>query len=323
MSRINYSFCVVLVIITIACGKKLSSSQTAGTTHLRILGYFPGARDWAKGITAIDFTKITDLNLAFINPDSTGNFPANDALKLLIQAAHDNKVRIFASIGGGNPPSYLAGLMESNRRAGFIANIVSLAESYNFDGIDVDIENDLINAQYAPFVNDLSAAIKPTKKLLTAALASWNSDLLTDVTLQQYDFINIMSYDKTGPWDTTRPGQHSPFSMVQDDFNYFHNKRNIPAAKLFIGLPFYGYGFGAGVPAGMSYKQIIAAYPGSENKDEVTVPGGGTIYYNGIPTIKQKLLFAKNNKAAGIMIWQLLGDSTGSVSLLKTINDSK
>jgi len=28
---------------------------------------------------------------------------------------------------------------------------------------------------------------------------------------EQYDFINIMSYDKTGPWDTTHPGQHSHF----------------------------------------------------------------------------------------------------------------
>jgi len=323
MSRIKYSLYAVLIIIAIACSKKLSPSQTTGVTNLRVLGYFPGARDWTKGITTIDFAKITDLNLAFINPDSTGNFPANDSLKLLVQAAHNNKIRVFASIGGGSPPPYLGGLMETNRRASFIANIVSLAESYNFDGIDVDIENDLINAQYGPFVNDLAAAIKPTKKLLTAALASWNSDLLADATLQLYDFINIMSYDKTGPWDTTRPGQHSPFSMVQNDFNYFHNKRNIPAEKLLIGLPFYGYGFGAGVPAGMSYKQIIATYPGSENKDEVTVADGGTIYYNGIPTIKQKTLFAKNNKAAGIMIWQLLGDSTGAVSLLKTIHDSK
>ena len=251
MRRAGYSLYAVLITMAIACSKKLLPSQTMDATNLRVLGYFPGARDWTKGITAIDFTKITDLNLAFINPDSTGNFPANDSLKLLIQAAHNNKVRVFASIGGGSPPPYLADLMETQRRASFIANIVSLAERYNFDGIDVDIENDLINAQYAPFVNDLAAAIKPTKKLLTAALASWNSDLLADATLQQYDFINIMSYDKTGPWDTTKPGQHSPFSMVQEDFNYFHNKRNITAAKLFIGLHFYGYGLGIGELRGM------------------------------------------------------------------------
>ena len=90
-----------------------------------------------------------------------------------------------------------------------------------------------------------------------------------------------------------------------------------------IGLPFYGYGFGTNAPAGMSYKQIIASYAGAENKDEVTVDGGGIIYYNGISTIKQKVGFAKSNNAAGVMIWQLLGDSTGSLSLLKAINDSR
>jgi GH18 family chitinase len=146
---------------------------------------------------------------------------------------------------------------------------------------------------------------------------------VADSTLNQYDFINIMSYDKTGPWDITRPGQHSPLSMVKDDFNYFHNKRNIAAAKLLIGLPFYGYGFGGNAPSGMAYKQIIASYPGAENNDEVAADGGGTVYYNGIPTIKQKVAFAKSNKAAGVMIWQLLGDSTGSLSLLKAINDSR
>jgi len=58
------------------------------------------------------------------------------------------------------------------------------------------------------------------KKLLTAALASWNTDLIGDSTLKQYDFINIMSYDKTGRGHNTSRSA-SPFSMVKDDFNYF------------------------------------------------------------------------------------------------------
>jgi len=319
----NFIFILLLVLFIIACTRKTFPGNSGNTNKLRVLGYLASSKNWIYGINAVDFLKITDLNLAFINPDSTGNFPPNEDLRRVVQLAHENNVRVFASIGGGNPPSYMATLMKSDKRTSFISNIVALADTYNFDGIDVDIENDLINDQYAPFVYELAMAVKPKKKLLTAALASWNGDIVSDTTLQQYDFINVMSYDKTGPWDTTRPGQHSPFSMVADDFNYFHSKRNISPDRLLIGLPFYGYGFGAGAAFGMSYKQIIATYPGAETKDEVATAEGATIYYNGIATIKQKSLFAKQNKASGIMIWQLLGDTTGSLSLLKAINDVK
>ncbi len=289
--------------------------------QLRVLGYLPGADNWLNTIDSIDLSKITDLNLAFVNPDESGNFPFHDAYGVIIQKAHDQNVRVFISLGGGGPPSYLEGLLDENKRSTVIKGLVTLTERYNFDGIDVDLENALINQNYAPFVSELSSALKPKKKLMTAALASWNGNKIHDSTLMLYDFINIMSYDKTGPWNLLNPGPHSPFHMVENDFNYYHITRGIPAEKLFIGLPFYGHGFGNGAPKSMSYKNIITTYPGAENTDSVSLPGGGIIYYNGIPTIRQKVLFAKQNKAGGVMIWQLRGDSKDSKSLLQAINE--
>jgi chitinase len=324
MNKLRFCIYIIMPALFISCNPtKTIVSQTAKGKGLRVVGYLPGSYNWADAINSIDLTMITDLNLAFINPDTSGNFPANDAYPQVIQKAHNNYVRVFLSIGGGAPPAHLAGLLKNDNRANLIAGLVKFAETYDFDGVDVDLENALINADYAPFVSQLSAALRSKNKLMTAALASWNSNLIGDTTLQLYDFINIMSYDKTGPWNLNKPGQHSPFTMARDDFNYFNQTRKIAAEKLFIGLPFYGYGFGNGAPQSMKYKDIIATYPGSENTDSVTVAGGGTIYYNGIPTIKQKVSFAINNKAGGIMIWQLMGDSKDSKSLLKIIDDTK
>ena len=319
----HFIYIVLLPAFLIACNNKAIVSQSEDETQLRVLGYLPGSNNWVADMNTIDLTKITDLNLAFINPDASGSFPANDAYRQVIEKAHSHNVRVFLSLGGGSPPAHLEGLLKNDKRAGLIAGLVAVAETYDFDGIDVDLENSLINTNYAPFVSELSAALKPKKKLMTAALASWNSNLIHDTTLQLYDFINIMSYDKTGPWNLNKPGQHSPFFMAQDDFNYFNQARKIAAEKLFIGLPFYGYGFGNGAPESMKYKDIITTYPGAENTDTVAVAGGGTIYYNGIATIKQKVSFAISNKAGGVMIWQLLGDSKDSKSLLKAINDTK
>jgi chitinase len=323
MNRLKLAVCILMLpLLVFARCKNDDPSPTPETPRkLRVLGYLFSHGNWATAINNIDLTSVTDLNIAFINPDATGSFAANGSLKQVVEKAHAQKLRVFVSIGGGEPPEYLKPMLEPANRNSYIASIVAMAQAYNFDGVDVDLENSFINENYAPFVSGLSAALKPTNKLMTAALASWNSNQIADSTLQLYDFINIMSYDKTGPWNTSNPGQHSPFSMAQADFSYYRG-RNIAAEKLFIGLPFYGYGFGANAPASMNYKDIVATYPGSENKDEVDFEGGGKLYYNGMGTILQKVNFALANNAGGVMIWELQQDSKDAKSLLKVIDDA-
>lgn len=58
----------------------------------------------------------------------------------------------------------------------------------------------------------------------------------------------------------------------------------------------------------------------SGNKDELKLPGGSTMYYNGLPTIRKKVRLAKK-EGGGIMFWQVWGDTTGDKSLLRAIND--
>lgn len=311
---------LLLSFLALSCGKKIHPARVPDAP-LRVLGYLFSHGNWAPDMAEVDLTRITDLNLAFINPDSTGRFLEDDGLHTVVEKAHSNGVTVFMSIGGGDPPPHFDHWMTAEKRSDLIQNILSFARKYHFDGVDVDIENDLIDADYAPFVTNLSAALKPAGILMTSALASWNSGKIGDTTLQLYDFINIMSYDKTGPWNLSKPGPHSPYSMAVDDFRYFHETRGIPAEKLLIGLPFYGYGFGPGAPRGLAYSAITATYPGAENKDEVTLPEGGAIYYNGIPTIRRKVEFAVEQKAGGVMIWQLRGDASGELSLLKVIHE--
>ena len=155
--------------------------------------------------------------------------------------------------------------------------------------------------------------------MITAALSEgYGGANVPASTFAAYDWINIMAYDATGPWAPNNPGQHSPYSMAVNQFNYWTG-RGLPASKAIIGLPFYGYGFGANANQGISYANIVAQYPGAENQDQV----GNTIYYNGIPTIKQKTTFAIQN-AAGVMIWELSQDTRGSIpnSLLTQVDTS-
>ena len=56
------------------------------------------------------------------------------------------------------------------------------------------------------------------------------------------------------------------------------------------------YGFGGTAPESISWKEISNRYPQALQVDEFNV-NGGTIYYNGIPTIRKKTALALENPA--------------------------
>lgn len=286
--------------------------------QFRVVGYIPLGRV-SPDLSKISFQRLTHVNIAFINPDSTGNLRVPQGFDSLIQKAHEYKVKVLASIGGGSHNPYYSRLLSDTNRKAFIGKFVQLAIDHNLDGLDVDIENDNIDKNYEPFVVGLAAALKPMGKLLTAALATWNGHLISDVALKNFDFINVMSYDQTGPWRPNQPGPHSTYEKAEEDLSYWTNTRGISKDKLSLGVPFYGYGFGTKYGESMSYKNIIATFPGSDQRDEVAPEGGGMIYYNGLPTMKRKTALALK-KAGGIMIWQILHDAEGDKSLLAAID---
>jgi len=291
-------------------------------SDFRVVGYY-SVREAMKEHNKFPFNRITHVNLFFLNPDSLGNF-TKDYLSLepFISRAHRKGVKVLFSIAGGSVHPYYHALLKDDKRTVFIQNLVSLVLRYKLDGIDIDIEGSDIDENYEPFVVELGQALRSNNKLMTAAIAVYYKDQFTDKALAQYDFVNVMVYDRTGPWTPEKPGQHSSYANAMEDLNYFGTERKIPRDKMTLGLPFYGYGFGPELtskPISMNYNEIISKFHGSEFVDEWKMDNGMTLYYNGIPTIKQKTELAKE-KASGIMIWQLQGDARNSKSLLKVIN---
>src|SRR5687768_11787733 len=203
MKQLSLAVYIVFVsAISLACKKKpgvepLDEKQA----KLRVLGYLLSDNNWHTAVNSINLSQITDLNLAFLNPEENGSFNIDPAVKQVVDKAKAADVRVFMSIGGGSAPAYLADLIKPAKRSAFVAGIVALAEQHGFSGVDVDLENDLVNADYPAFVAELRTALTARNKLMTAAFASWNAHKIPDVTMQSYDFINIMSYDKTGPWN--------------------------------------------------------------------------------------------------------------------------
>ncbi|MDB5257891.1 MAG: glycoside hydrolase family 18 [Chitinophagaceae bacterium] len=296
-----------------------------------VVGYFPTYENFPNLINSIDLPKLTHLNIAFANPNGSGALvvdgASNSAVTTVVNASHAKNVKVLLSIGGAGAPgsNYRTALSNSTNMTNFINSCVNYAVTYNLDGIDVDIEGDVLGSsitasQYQSFVTQLAAALHAKNKIMTAALADWFGNNVTNAAAAQFDFINIMAYDGALPGTGDAPGPHASYAFALSSYSYWHNTKGVPGSKLNIGVPFYGYGWGSytGQQGGDSYASIVAKYPGAENVDQIG-SGGNAVYYNGIPTIKQKTAYAIQN-GSGIMIWELSQDATGSKSLLTAIN---
>jgi chitinase len=320
-----------LPILLFTCITSLTISAQNTLSSFKIVGYYPFDRAMKADTSGMPFDKLTHVILAFVNPDSLGNLNQDfGALASFTNAARARNVKVLYSIGGGSYQGQYHQLLKDGKRQELIKNLVLKVTEHNADGIDVDLEEGYafgknLDPNYGVFIKELAKALKAKNKLCTAALPSSPGNVVTPDVLTQFDFINIMSYDHTGPWSPDRAENHASYSDAMDDLKYYLNTLKVPKDKLVLGVPFYGHGFGPGlsdpVIPWMTYNEIVSTYAGAEWVDHWHLPNGYIMHYNGIHTIKNKTKLAMK-EAAGIMIWELSYDAPGRKSLLNAIHQA-
>ncbi len=184
--------------------------------------------------------------------------------KGLLELAHQNGVKVMASIGGWSMCKHFPEMAaDATKRARFIEDCKKLI-NMGFDGIDLDWEYPGpfpgmnftgTNADYVNFENlvqEIRNAIGPDK-LITAAMAAdykkiegfnW-SKLATTM-----DYFNMMTYDFNGGWSNIA-GHNAPVypydGAEAPDFNWQTllskmKGMGVPVNKINFGAPFYGRG---------------------------------------------------------------------------------
>ena len=150
-------------------------------------------------------------------------------------------------------------------REDFVASCVSLflkgnfadgaSEPGLFDGIDLDWEypRGVDSANYAPLLAEFRRqmdALRPGLRLTVALGASPHMYGESDIASigRTVDLAGLMTYDFNGPWSGTT-GFIAPLHSSSPDEGSVETsvgawtQAGIPADKLLIGLPFYGYGW--------------------------------------------------------------------------------
>jgi len=324
----------------------LVSLGACATTSIKpvVIGYVPSFRDMVGTVDVTDLSLLTHINISFANPDANGVLIKNNNVQCMpnalgnptpiadiqyvVNKSHQAGVKVLLSIAGGVIPACSGswpGLLKPVSRQQLVDNLISFIDELNIDGIDVDIEGEVLTAidndgNYTPFIKALSEKLIVRGKLLTCATASYQGGMIPASSIPYFDYVNVMSYDLVGPSWGQKGAEHSTYAMAASDVELWRN-RGVPQEKLVLGVPFYGYGFGS-YPSDLSYKEILTRFGGDASKKDLVGEPCACSYitYNGIPTIQAKAQLAVQ-KAGGVMIWELSQDASGTFSLLKTINN--
>jgi chitinase len=269
------------------------------------------------------------------------------------------RLKILISLEGR--ASDFAADARTENRAAFVASCVNLylrgefadgvKKPHLFDGIDVDWESpqqeDAANfyALIAEFRRQMNA-VRPGLVLSIAVNESPAAFPGTDFASLEplVDQFGVMNYDYAGPWSKTTGLLAPLFAKSRESGRVDSIQRSIasykeagiPARKLLMGLPFYGYGWtdvsdsnnglfqtGQAVRGDHPYHMIrTLALSSSVYRDPLSqapwlFDGQDFWTYEDPTSVMYKVSYASHQGVGGVMIWELSGD-TADAELLNS-----
>jgi chitinase len=367
----------LLTLLCFALACVCSGASAAATNQPVIVGYvFPDGASLALG--QIDARGLTRINYAFANIKGgdvvLGNPQDAANLKLLTASRRENPaLTVLLSVGGWSWSGSFsdAALTEQSRQI-FIGSAIDLIERYDLDGLDVDWEypdqpgagnvhrrDDKQN--FTLFLKELreqfDAAAKTLHRRLYLTVAAEASDEYLQKTemdkVQSYvDAINLMAYDYYLPGSDHITGNSAPLFTSAADPKHAsadesvraYEKAGVPAAKIVLGVPFYGrswrdvadqnhglFQHGKGDPnAYLAYDVIVKTMlnhgftrhwdPTSAVPSLYSPTQRVFVSYEDPQSLAAKCRYVLENKLGGIMFWNYSSDSSGT--LLRAIDSS-
>ncbi len=295
--------------------------STSSTTSYKVIGYVYGTP------SNINAQKLTHVNYAFasiVNGQVSVATPSDLSTLTALKSANSN-LKIILSIGGWGADGFSDAALTESSRATFAASCQQWITNYNLDGIDIDWEYPVnggwgeISCRPEDKVNFtlLLQAVRNkigTGKILSIAGGA-GSEFISNTELSSVasicDYINIMTYDFGAYAHNANLYSSSSYSSgISCDTaikNYI--AAGVPAAKINMGVPFYGR-YGGNWP---TFAELTANYINlngwvrywdDQAKACYLLKNGEFITYDDVETFGYKTSYIKSNSLGGVMFWQ-------------------
>jgi len=278
---------------------------------------------------------ITDVALRWFETNANGDlfYEYQDDYNKVLQFARDNDIKTHASVVFMDKDGMHALLSDPARRQFLVAQLSEQVKQNDYDGVNIDFEflgkDDRDN--FSLFLQELKQSLGNDKQLSVALFACTKSQSW----LAGYDYaaiggivdrVVIMAYDYN--YKTSPAGPVAPLWWVEDVVAYL--KTIIPAEKILLGLPTYGYDWGEGInTATVTAKRLESLksqYNLTESFDEASMsPYYSYVDNNGVShqiwlenreSLNTKLDVALDNNLAGVSFWRIGNGFTDLYDLL-------
>ena len=297
---------------------------------------------WSRGdvaslraATAAHALTEVDLDWWHARPDGSLSPEAVDPA--FVRRAHAAHLRVFATVtnrandyAAFDPAIAEAILATPATRAHHVAELVALTEDHGYDGIDVDWESlrAADRASFSAFVGLLAVRLHAAGKLLSVDVYDKTSDYPTGTeagarAAEDYaalgraaDEFKVLTFGEHGSF--TGPGPLSSPAWMARVLAYAESQ--VAPAKIYLGVPFYGFDWGVGPPRYLLWtdaQALLARYGATvvrspSGKAYFHYAAGGvehTVYFQDPTAVAAKLAFAlsRRPRIAGIAIW-VMGD---------------
>ena len=315
--------------------------------------------------------KLTRINFAFANLQGgkivTGT--ASDAANMaaLVALKRENpSLTVLVSVGGWLWSGNFSDMaLTSQSRRIFIQSVIEFIERYQLDGLDIDWEYPGMagatshfrpedKQDYTRILAELRKQFDDEEKKLHRRLfltiaAGSSSEFLAHTEMaevQKYvDTVNLMAYDYYEPDSDATTGNHAPLFTDPSDPKKVSADRSVqefeqagvPAAKIVLGVPFYGHTWGQVSDQNHGLfqpgKPVPNAYANYSNISASMLNHGFTRYWDAVASVPHlyspaqkifvsyedpdslapKCKYVLDHKLAGIMFWDYSSDPSGKL----------
>ncbi|EFO85826.1 hypothetical protein CRE_01671 [Caenorhabditis remanei] len=216
--------------------KKHVTSTSASVSHpttkhcdQRIVGFY--SENELSEITKSQLRKLTHAVFAYIrmNADGTLQFKDEEVKRRFLDLRKESKtlkssLKIMISIGGpDNSVNFPKVIMDVMKQKIFIESIISFLKEYRLDGVDLFWKwpKEYQKHEFTRFLNELKYTSKLQNEEYVVSVTApapgidgWENGFDLNEILKHVDFINVLTMDYYGPWDSIWGNPTGPSSPL-------------------------------------------------------------------------------------------------------------